>query len=54
MKWNKETDEDGKKKRENVEVSKGGTKKGSPDNITIARAYRPPEVDTPRSSGRIN
>ena len=39
---NSKTDEEGKKKRVNIEISTAGTKKISPDGLIIARAYRPP------------
>ena len=46
MKYDKETDEEGKKKGVSVERHKAGTKEKSSDGPTIARAYRPCEVAT--------
>ena len=53
MKYDKETDEEGKKRRVSMEKSKAATKKISPGGLTEARAHRPPGVVTPPSSGWI-
>ena len=41
LKSERETEEDGKRKRAKMERSKVGAKKINPDGLTIARAYRP-------------
>ena len=42
------TEEEGTEREVSMEKSKEGTKKRNPDGRTIARAYRPSGIDTPK------
>ena len=51
MKYDKETEVEGKEKGAKMKSSKAGTKSRSPKVLAITCAYRPLMIASPRSSG---